>query len=274
MNVALCAAIETMELEPIVIASAASSQYGANLPNLLWLDMERLLHERGVISFRSSAASIGGYEDRGLGMSASSREWMRGAIARNGLELLEAESFGASLEQRMEIYQRQAGDQPIKAYVNIGGGTVSTGRALGKKLFTPGLNVALPPQAEQIDSVMTRFARQGVPIVHLVGITPLAREYGFPLPPERRPEVGTGSIYVRKAYNRWLAGIALVMIVGAVRVCVRNEQQARIAEPCGEQSAVAASPAETSPAVPRRPDPRVSPGLPAIWEQPRAELVV
>lgn len=274
MNVALCAAIETLKLKPIVIASAASSQYGANLPNFLWLDMERLLHDKGLISFRSKAASIGGYEDRGLGMSASSRAWVRDVIARNGLELLEADSYAASLAQRMEIYRQQAGDQPIKAYINVGGGTVSTGRALGRKLFAPGLNTALPPQAERVDSVMTRFVRQGVPVVHLVEITSLARQYGFPLPPESPPEIGSGSIYAQHAYNRWLAGVVLAMIVAAVRFCVRNEQQARIAEPCAGQLLPASPAAETPPLVPRRQESRVPHKLPAIWEQQPAELVV
>ena len=43
LNVAVCAALESFQLEPIVIASAASSSFGANHPDLMWLDMERRL---------------------------------------------------------------------------------------------------------------------------------------------------------------------------------------------------------------------------------------
>ena len=42
MNVAVYSALETLRARPIVICSAGSSQYGANTPDLLWIDMERL----------------------------------------------------------------------------------------------------------------------------------------------------------------------------------------------------------------------------------------
>src|SRR5690606_6864318 len=52
MNLHLCAAMETLGVKPVIIASAAGSQWGANHPDFLWLDMEQALHERGLISFR------------------------------------------------------------------------------------------------------------------------------------------------------------------------------------------------------------------------------
>ena len=41
LNICTYAALETLEVQPIVIASGASSSWGANMPDLLWLDMER-----------------------------------------------------------------------------------------------------------------------------------------------------------------------------------------------------------------------------------------
>lgn len=52
INACVYAAIETMQLEPIIIASGAASQWGANLPDLLWIDMERELADARLISHR------------------------------------------------------------------------------------------------------------------------------------------------------------------------------------------------------------------------------
>ena len=73
LNLAAYAALESMQVKPVVVASACASQFGANMPDMMWIDMERLLHERGLISFRSVAVSVGGSGDRGLGMSDAAR---------------------------------------------------------------------------------------------------------------------------------------------------------------------------------------------------------
>jgi poly-gamma-glutamate system protein len=218
-----------MQAEPIVVASAAASQYGANYPDLMWVDMERILHERGLIHFRSVAASIGGYEDAGLGMSDQGRQLVCDAIDRNGLTLLRADSFQEAIHRRMEIYRLRAGDRPIKAYINVGGGTISTGRALGKKMYQPGLNREPPPEASRIDSVMNRFANTGTPVIHMVQIPQIAAAYGLPSAPQAMPEVGGGLAHSQPRYNRWLAaGVLLVLLLtlrSVIQTGVRRQLQ-------------------------------------------------
>ena len=109
LNIAVEAAVQTLELRPIGISSAAASQWGANLPNFLWLDMERTLYDQGKIGFRSRAASLGGVEDRGLGMSDETQQTLRKGIARNGLATIEGGNFTQSVDERMQLYQDQAG---------------------------------------------------------------------------------------------------------------------------------------------------------------------
>jgi hypothetical protein len=72
----------------------------------------------------------------------------------------------------------------------------------------------------QIDSVMTRFARQGTPVLNLVEIRELARAYGFPMAPTRMPAVGAGTVYGQRRYHRPLAAAVLVAILLAVRATV------------------------------------------------------
>ena len=102
MNICTYAALETLETQPIVIGSGASSSWGANLPNLLWLDMEKILADDDVFATRAIAASIGGEADRGLAFPREGVEAIRGVIEENGIQLLNEKRFEKILEQRMD----------------------------------------------------------------------------------------------------------------------------------------------------------------------------
>ncbi len=216
LNIAVEAAVQTLELRPIGISSAAASQWGANLPDFLWLDMERTLFERGKIRFRSQAVSLGGMEDRGLGMSEATQQTLRQGIARNDLPTIEADSFTHSVEQRMELYRDRAAGAPIKCYINIGGGATSVGKSLGKKQFRSGLHRRLPARARDIDSVMTRFLAAGVPVIHLIRARALADHYGLETEPHEPAIVGQGEVFERYEYNGWYAAGALVSILATL----------------------------------------------------------
>jgi poly-gamma-glutamate system protein len=80
LNVAVMAAVSVLGLKPIIISSNAASQWGANDPDFLWIDWERTLAAKHIFNFRSVAASIGGIEDRGLGMTPEGRRTIVAAI--------------------------------------------------------------------------------------------------------------------------------------------------------------------------------------------------
>jgi poly-gamma-glutamate system protein len=223
LNICVYAALETLKTKPIVISSAAASQWGANLPDLLWIDMERLLVEDGIFETRSIAASVGGYEDRGLGLTDEGQRLVQQAIKRNGLPLIEVADFTQSINQRMQLYQKYAGRAPISAYVNVGGGTVSVGRSVGKRLFRPGLNQRPPGRLQRVDGVMPRFISQGVPVIHLVQIPQLAERYGLPIAPTTIPEVGEASVFFGSDYNKWLAAGMLIMVLGSLYGFIRSD---------------------------------------------------
>ena len=212
LNLCTFCALETLKAKPVIIASTGASQFGANRPDLLWIDMERLLYDKGLISFHSVAASLGGYEDQAQGMTEEGRQLLKDGIERNNLPLLKDEEFSDSVASRLAIYEEHAEGKPIKAYINVGGGTVSVGRSVGKKLYEPGLNLIATPEAMEIDSVMTRFAKQGTPLVHLVEIMQLAEAYHLPPAPLETPKAGEGWIFFDTWLHRWLAaGFLLVL---------------------------------------------------------------
>lgn len=212
LNLCACCALETMGAKPIIIASTGASQFGANCPDLLWIDMERLLYDKGHISFRSVAASLGGYEDQAMNMSNDGRQMLFEGIERNNLPLIQDEEFTKSIQTRMEIYEKYAKGQPIKAYINVGGGTVSVGRSVGKKLYEPGLNLTATADAMEVDSVMTRFAKQGTPLIHLVQIMDIAKAYHLPIAPVETPKAGDGWLYYDTWLHRLIAGGFLLVL--------------------------------------------------------------
>jgi poly-gamma-glutamate system protein len=228
INVSAYAAIQTLKLRPIIITSASASQWGANAPGFLWIDMERILVERHLFTFRSVAASRGGVDDRGFGMAKEARQMLDEVILRNGLQLIDVKTSTEGVNRRMQIYGEQAGGAPIKAYINIGGGTASVGTTVGKKLFKPGLNRIAPRGATAIDSVMSRFANEGIPVIHMVYVTELADRYGLPIQPKTIPVIGEGKVFYREEYNTWLAVVVLVGILLCMVAFIRMDIGFRI----------------------------------------------
>lgn len=244
INVCMVAALETIGAKPIGISSAAASQWGANLPDFLWIDMEQALYDNKLISFRSTAASLGGVEDRGLGMDSETIDVLQEGIDRAGLELItpsgSTETFSQSIDKRLQLYTKKAAGTRIKAYVNVGGGTTSVGKSLGKRLLDAGLNKTLPKAARDIDSVMTRFLAREIPVIHLVRVEELAKRYGLNVDAERSqmPEPGDGQVFYREEYNTWYAVIVLMAILVSLYAFIRSDWGFRIFQHGGRRKDV------------------------------------
>ncbi len=213
LNLATLAAAEALDLRVVAITSAAASTWGANVPELSWLDMERILKENNVVRNRSVAASLGGTKDRAVGMGKDGREMLRDIINRNGVEFINLKDENENLAKRMDIYFSKAEGAPIEAFVNVGGGTISVGTKIGKKLFHPGLNRRPPARALVLDSVMSRFAKEGVPMIHMTNIRYLAEKYGIPFEYQKSQRPGDGPLFSSYEYNQVLVIFVLAVIV-------------------------------------------------------------
>jgi len=191
-NLATLAAAEVMGLKVIVINSVASSSYGSNIPEFSWTDMNRILNREGIVSTWPVAASLGAKKDIGGGLKPEGIQMLKGIIDRNGLEFIHIEDESDNISKRMEIYAKHAGNDDIKAYVNVGGGVASVGGYLSSRVFEPGLNKVMPkPSDDGIDSVMVRFGEKAVPVIHMRHIRELCQPTNMPceldeIPPPRR----------------------------------------------------------------------------------------
>ena len=230
LNLAAFAAIETLDLEAVSVASAGASSWGANIPGLSWLDMERVLIQADVISQGSVAASLGGTRDRAVGMSSSGRRRLRNAIDRNGLTFIETKDEIESIERRMEVYAEHAGGRRFTAYINAGGSLVSIGPKSVKRIYKPGLILKPHPRALQVDSVIMRFLTDGVPVINLSKVLPLAERYGLPSEPAEMQPVGEGGVFEKREYSRPLLVGLLIFLLAALYGLLKLELGARIAE--------------------------------------------
>ncbi len=222
LNIAILAAIEVLELEPVIITAVSSTPWGANLSGLTWLDMERHLVEKGLFRHKSVAASIGGTNDNGRGLPPEGREEILATIARNGTTLIQEDSLAMSINARMEIYRSHG--RP-KAYINVGRSIASLGGSLTDLGLEPGvyrrLNVADLP-----DGVLRRMVEQRVPLINVVRVEKIAEKYGIPIAAVPLPEIGYGNLYYRDHYSPWLAALCTVILVFSllffIRVDVRH----------------------------------------------------
>ena len=245
VNVAVYSAIHELGIEPIIISSTAASQYGANDPSFTWLDMEAALRKNQVFPYKSVAASLGGVGDDAIGLTKRGRHMLQRAIERNKIPALaeiepkdtpaETDEDGAEqgranlglvdedrVHERVRVYHEVAGDRPIKAYVNVGGGTVSVGTKVGKRKFVPGVNTRPPKGIEDMPpSVLGAFLELGGPGIHLTQMIELAERHGLEIAPRTAPEVGSGDIFQKRQANRWLAGIVLALILLSLFVIAR-----------------------------------------------------
>lgn len=216
INIAVMAAIETLKLQPTIITSVGASNFGANDPYFTWLDMETLLNDAGIFHYKSTAASIGGGNDAGRGLSPQGRELIIESIKRNKLEFINEKYLEESISKRMEIYEKSDKGKPVKLFINVGGGIASLGNSVNGELIPSGLTERLPMSNYPVQGVIVQMGKKGIPIIHLLNINQLLEKYDLPITPVPLPEPGEGGIFIREKYNVLVTAIATVILVTVI----------------------------------------------------------
>lgn len=226
LNIAVIAALESLRLNPVIITSVGSSNFGANDPYFTWLDMENVLYKSNIFHCRSVAASIGGGSDIGRGLSPEGRDLIKKAIERNEVELIYENHIEGSIAKRLEIYEQHAGGQPIKAFINVGGGIASLGSPVNGKLIPSGLTEYLPMRNFPAQGVIIEMGRKKIPIIHLLNISKLMTDFGLPESPVPLPEPGDGGIFTQRKYDITTTAVATaILIIVIVLVFISEKKQ-------------------------------------------------
>jgi poly-gamma-glutamate system protein len=218
--VATLAAAWAMGAEPVVVSTVASSNWGANVPEFTWLDMEAALHRAGLAP-RSAAASLGGEDDAGQGPDAQARALLNRAVSRSGVPLIEGASLRERIEARMDVYDRAAGGRPIAAFVNVGGAVANIGTCLEILRVPPGVHTSLP-ECRGEPGAMWLMSRGGVPVIHLLHVAGIASALGLPIDPVPLPVPGRGAPFARPP--RALAAGLLAFLLAGLGLIVRGSR--------------------------------------------------
>jgi len=192
----------------------------------VWLDMEKLLVENGVFGSASVAASLGGDEDLGKGLGRGGRRLIEDAIKRTDVPMILEPSFEAQVAKRLSLYSEHAGGEPIKMYINIGGGMASVGARINNHIMRPGLNTSVWGLRFGKDGVMTIMAKKRIPVIHINYIMNLCKRYLFPLEPLAPDTPGDNPMFYREEHVSALVGglwIGLVVIfIVTLRIDMRH----------------------------------------------------
>ena len=222
LTIATLAACKAIGAKCVLISSVAASMYGANDPNMTWLDMEKIAYVGGFIDNRSVAASIGGMDDNGEQLSERGVDLILKNIEKNQIPLIRNATLKANIDQRVAVYKQAAGDKPIKAYVNVGGNEASVGSHFTKVLFKPGINRELPRKKIRDEGAMTLLMREyEIPAIHLSGIARIAEYYDLPNAPKKTPKLADGPLFFNLEYNLPLVGVLLALLVLACVLIIR-----------------------------------------------------
>lgn len=234
LNVAVLAACVAIGAEPVIVTSVGSSMFGATDPELTWLDMEQVCVKRGLWSYRSVAASLGGGGDAGRGLSPQGRQLLLDAMRRSGTAYLGAPNLFEAVKARVALYDSVAAarGKPIRLYVNVGGGVASLGGAQNARLIPAGLTRRLAAKNYPNRGVLNVLAERRIPILQLLEVESLARTYSIvDSRTGATPRPGKGLLFVKYRYNFWIVAAAaaavLLLNVFVLRLDIRHQMLGR-----------------------------------------------
>ncbi|KFJ42331.1 poly-gamma-glutamate system protein [Francisella philomiragia] len=248
LDIAMLSAIKTLKLKPLIIFSAGASQFGANRPGFTWPDIYRNLVEKGIFDFDVLGITLGGSHDNGYGMTPGAILKLNDAIKRNNFKVINIpykDSTNTSVAKRLEMYKEAAGNDSIKAYINVGGNMASIGlkqptvkleesdkksktdkkatnvasndQVLKIHSFPTGVTSKLPPEYSTVNSVAVNFLKEDIPVVNVRDInSSIIKTYGMTYNPTTVVLPGQGAVFSQKKYNTALAAALLIVDIALI----------------------------------------------------------
>lgn len=206
LNIAVLSALKILKLNPIIITSVSSSMWGANYPEWTYLDIAAVLSQKGLIEFETAAASIGGEDDIGRGLSPGGREIIKTAMLRNKVPSLEAGNLEDAIKKRYNIYTN---GRKVRLFINVAEHTT----ALAGIDITSGL--IRPRHIKSGKGIIAQFSRSGIPVINIIDINSIAQEYGLPIAPIPLPNVGEGKLYsvFRYSVSQAIISLAILLVI-------------------------------------------------------------
>lgn len=210
-NLAVLSAAEEMGVRLVYTASAGASMYGANQPELTFLDMLLRLLDDGLLSERPALFSLGGDWDCGMEMFDEEHDMLFERFNNGFVPFLYEQDYEKNVAYRLALYEELG---PIDCFIGVGGNVTTIGR--GEDTLPPG--VIRPGAVTETDAesgLLEIYNTRGIPVIHLLNIKQLAADYGVPYDPETQSVIGEGAVYYETLPPKLipLAGLVLAAAV-------------------------------------------------------------
>ncbi len=179
LAISTLAALQTLELDIILMSSLGASSYGANQEQATWIDMETWLIEKGDLQYNSEILSLGAENDIGFGLSDEGIFTLHEAAKRNKRTFFLPNSLNYSIHKRTELFS----SKEISLLINIGGNQAALGRCTHSVSIPNGLNKNIELCNDKDRGVIQEINSLGIPIINLLNIKELANKYGMDISP-------------------------------------------------------------------------------------------
>ena len=223
-NLAVLCAAQEMGVRLVYAASAGSSMFGANQPELTFLDMLLHLIDDGLLSESPALFSLGGDWDCGMEMFDEERELLYERFSNGSVPFLSERDYEKNVAYRLALYEELG---PIDCFIGVGGNVTTIGRGedtLPCGVIRPGY--AAKTNAES--GLLEIYLARGIPVIHLLNIKQLAADYGVPYDPETPSVIGEGAVYYETLPPKLipLAGLVLSAAVLVLGRLYRKKREA------------------------------------------------
>ncbi len=215
---AVLSAAKAMKVKPLSIYSLGASQWGANIPEMNWLKIYSCLRKAGIFDFEPVAVSLGGEKDTAGGISEEGKAFLLEEIKKSEIPFIQEPDLKRNIQERLRLY-RYFSKNPdgIKAFVNIGGSYANLGTDSAVLEIKPGLVEPDIPTASLRKGMIFSMMEQGIPVIHLLYIKGLCRQYGLLWDPLPLPRPGESLLFKRILYRgtffKMISGFYLALVL-------------------------------------------------------------
>ena len=179
ISISVLAAIQTMDVDAVILSSLGASTYGANQPRATWLDIEGWLRKHGKLRYRSTLVSMGADSDNGHDLSEEGKIAMRLAADRNHTDLFIPGSLQESILYKTQLLT----DGHISLLINVGGNMAALGSCAHALTIPNGLNHSMNTCSDPDRGIISRISENGIPFIQFLYLKELAITYGMDAAP-------------------------------------------------------------------------------------------
>jgi poly-gamma-glutamate system protein len=208
LAISTLAALQILGAKAVIISSIGASSFGANRPELTWLDMENILSRKAGLRYHSEMITFGAEGDSGAGLFENGKELLLEAAKRNNVRLVIPQSFRAAIDRRMEMFD----SMHISLLINIGGNHAMIGNCPHGESLPYGFHRVLSSCYDCERGVIVRLAERGVPVLHFLHIRAIASQYQINSP---NPAI-EGDVFTRTVYQKPLVVVTLCLLLASI----------------------------------------------------------